>query len=67
MSDDLKLVPSLVKGLVQSGLPKAKLNNLIMVNGDNPKMLRRCLCTQLLSQGDCELKEVVKQVRLSGF
>ena len=60
---------ALVKGLLQNGITPKKLNRLIESKGKEPSgpYLRKCLCTQIVSQGDCKLKEVVKQVRLNGF
>ena len=41
------------------GLPLRKIHTLT-----NPKANpRRCLCTQLLNQGDCLLKDIVEHVR----
>lgn len=45
--------------MITFGLPLRKIYTL-----NNPKVnTQRCLCTHLLSQGDCRLKEIVEHIR----
>ena len=49
---------SLGNKMASMGLPLRKIYTL-----SNPVVnTQRCLCIQLLSQGDCKLKEIVEQV-----
>jgi hypothetical protein len=59
----------LLTRLLQLGNTPFKINQMITEQMISEKkdpeiVLRRCLCTQLVTQGDCALKDVVKQVRL---
>ena len=53
---------SLLKELVKRGGNLQKLKNIQTSN-----QLRSCLCTQIVSQGECKLTEIVKRVRLSEY
>jgi len=52
----------LLKELIKRGGNLQKLKNIQTEN-----QLRSCLCTQIVSQGECKLTEIVKTVRLSGY
>jgi hypothetical protein len=59
----------LLTRLLQLGNTPFKINQMIseqMISEqkDPTLVLRKCLCTQLVTQGDCALKDVVRQVRL---
>ena len=49
--------------LASLGLSLRKIHQL-----SNPVVnTQRCICNQLLNQGDCKLKEIVEQVRRSNL
>lgn len=52
----------LLKELIRHGGNPNKLKNI-----STNKQLRSCLCVQIVSQGECKLTEIVKQVRLNGY
>ena len=54
----------LLTRLLQLGNTPFKINQMINGEKEPTLVLRKCLCTQLVTQGDCALKDVVKQVRL---
>lgn len=55
----------LLTRLLQLGNTPFKINQMINGEKEPTLVLRKCLCTQLVTQGDCALKDVVKQVRLA--
>ena len=54
----------LLTRLLQLGNTPFKINQMISGQKDPTLVLRKCLCTQLVTQGDCVLKDVVRQVTL---
>ena len=60
----------LLTRLLQLGNTPSKINQLISTEypslfvKEPTSALRKCLCTQLVTQGDCALKDIVRQVRL---
>lgn len=57
-----------LKRILEGGLPLQKLS-VIMSSPikPTPSFLRSCMCTQILSQGDCKLTEIAKIARLNGL
>ena len=54
--------------LLKNGIPAGKLTMLVGQNQEpTVPFLRRCLCTQLIVQGDCKLGEIVRHVRMENL
>jgi KaiC/GvpD/RAD55 family RecA-like ATPase len=54
--------------LLKNGMPAGKLTMLVGQKQEPTiSFLRRCLCTQIISQGDCRLGEIVRQVRMDNL
>ena len=59
---------TMLEKLMKSGIPMGKITMLVG-QSQEPTLpfLRRCLCTQLISQGECKMGEVVRKVREIGI
>ena len=54
--------------LLKNGIPAGKLTMLVGQRQEPTiPFLRRCLCTQIIGQGDCRLGEIVRQVRMDNL
>ena len=56
-------ITKFLKGLLELGISPKKISQLVDNEKEPIPVLRRCLCTQLVTQGDCKLHDVVKQVK----
>lgn len=59
------MIKKILDKLVESGLPLYKIHTLLQKKGDKEKILRECLCTQIISQNNCQLGELVRQTKLN--
>jgi hypothetical protein len=59
---------TMLEKLLKTGIPMGKLTMLVGQSQEPTiPFLRRCLCTQLIGQGECNMGEVVKKVREIGL
>ena len=58
------MIKKILDKLVELGLPLRKIHTLLQKDGDKEKILRECLCTQLISQNNCQLGDIVRQAKI---
>jgi hypothetical protein len=59
---------TMLEKLLKSGVPVNKTISLVNQKQEpTVPFIRRCLCTQLIVQGDCKLGEIVRHVRMENL
>ncbi len=60
-------ITKFLKVLLEIGFSPKKISQLVDNEKEPMPVLRKCLCTQLVTQGDCKLHDVVKQIQSDRF
>lgn len=59
------MIKQILDKLIENGLSINKINSLLEKDINKEKVLRECLCIQIISQNNCQLGELIRQIRLN--